>query len=450
MELTKRQRNLLQKTYVDYQQTSVMLDHGVVFERADGLYCWDTRGKRYFDAIGGVYVAILGHRHPRIMEAMRKQMEKAVFVPPLHGTSDIGLEFVDKVGQITPGKLNFVKGFSGGSEANEAAFKFARQYFKQTGHPHKYKFISMYLSYHGATLATASASGGAMRKPKIEPEVGGFIKVPNPIQLRDRFPSWESANSYCAENIGEVIKNENPETIAGIILEPICNTAGIVKPTKDFFQSVRQICDNNQVMLIFDEVLTGLAKTGKMFAAQLFDVVPDILTTGKSLSGGVCPMGVMTAREDLADAFFGEPEANVHFAHGHTWGGNPLASAVGIETINVISEERLDEKAVLLGDYLVGKLAGLKKLGIVGEIRGSGVLRGVEIVTDDKSNKPFPSDAKLGGALKRTAIDNGLIMRIDPDWFAVCPPLIASERDIDEMYDLIEKSVVDALAMVRE
>ena len=426
-----------------------MLDYGVVFEKADGLYCWDTNGKRYFDAIGGVYVAILGHRHPRIMEAMRRQMEKAVFVPPLHGTSDIGLEFVDYVGQITPGNLNFVKGFSGGSEANEAAFKFARQYFKQTGHPHKYKFISMYLSYHGATLATASASGGALRKPKIEPEVAGFIKVPNPIQLRDRFPSWELANNFCADAIAQVIENENPDTVAGIILEPICNTAGIVKPTKEFFKTVRRICDKNQVLLIFDEVLTGLAKTGKMFGAQLFDVVPDILTTGKSLSGGACPMGVMTARDSLADAFFGEPEANVHFAHGHTWGGNPLASVVGIETIKIIGEEKLDKKGAALGDYLVQKLSGLKKLGIVRDIRGSGVLRGVELVVDSETNKPFPQGAKLGSALKRTAIKNGLIMRIDPDWFAVCPPLIASEHDIDEMYDLIERSVVEALAMVK-
>lgn len=449
MDLSERQKELLKKTYVDYQPTSYILRHGAVFERTEGLYCWDTNGKRYFDAIGGIFVAVLGHRHPRVIEAMRKQIEKNVFVPPLHGISDVGLEYIDKVGSITPGTLNFVKGFCGGSEANEAAFKFARQYFKQTGHPDKYKIISMYLSYHGATLATATASGGASRKPKFEPQVSGFLKVPNPIQLRDDFPDWESTNRFCARMIEEVIVNENPETVAGVLLEPICNTAGIVKPTQEFFQTVRRLCEEHNVLLIFDEVLTGLAKTGKMFAAELFDVVPDILTSGKSLSGGAVPMGIMAVREDLTESFFGDPDDNVHFAHGHTWGGNPLASAVGIATIDVVLEQKLDQKAVELGEYLVKKLKGLKKYGIVREIRGSGVLRGVELVEDDKTNRPFPSDAKLGKALKRTAADNGLIMRIDPDWFAVCPPLIAEERDIDEMIELLERSLVEALETIK-
>ena len=175
MALNSRQKELMGKTFIDFQQTSYMQEHGVVFNKAEGLYCWDTEGKRYFDAIGGVYVATLGHRHPEILDAMRAQMEKAIFVPPLHGISDVGLEFIEKMGSITPGNLNFIKAFSGGSEANEAAFKFVRQYYKQTGKPNKYKFISMYLSYHGATMAAATASGGAARRTKFEPPVGGFL-----------------------------------------------------------------------------------------------------------------------------------------------------------------------------------------------------------------------------------------------------------------------------------
>jgi len=448
MALNSRQKALMGKTFIDFQQTSYMQEHGVVFNKAEGLYCWDTDGKRYFDAIGGVYVATLGHRHPEILEAMRKQMDKAIFVPPLHGTSDIGLEFIERMGSITPGNLNFIKAFSGGSEANEAAFKFIRQYYKQTGKPNKYKFISMYLSYHGATMAAATASGGSARRTKFEPQVGGFLKVPNPVQLRDVFKNWEETNRFCANWIEDVIVNENPETIAGVLLEPICNTGGIVKPTVEFFQKVRKICDKYNVALILDEVLTGIAKTGKMFGADLFGIVPDVLTTGKGLSGGAYPMGVLAVREDMAKAFIGRPEEGLHFGHGHTWAGNPLASAVGIATIDVINKYRMCEKAQILGEYLEEKLEGLKKYDVIREIRGSGVLRGVELVQNTGTNTPFPSNSKLGDALKITSIKNGLIMRVDSDWFALCPPLIAEKSDIDELIGLVDRSLQEALSMV--
>jgi adenosylmethionine-8-amino-7-oxononanoate aminotransferase len=197
------------------------------------------------------------------------------------------------------------------------------------------------------------------------------------------------------------------------------------------------------VILIFDEVITGFAKTGRMFAAQTFGVTPDIICTGKGISNGVIPLGAMIAREDMGDAFFGAAEEGVHFAHGHTFAGNPLACAVGIAVIDEILEKRLDEKAVRLGDYLAAKLACLKKFGVVREVRGKGILRGVEFVKDTRTMQPFP---ELGTALKRTAVQNGIIMRVDPTWFAVCPPLIAEEADIDEMYELVEKSVADALS----
>jgi len=182
-----------------------------------------------------------------------------------------------------------------------------------------------------------------------------------------------------------------------------------------------------------------------MFAAQTFGVTPDIICTGKGISNGVIPLGAMIAREDMAEAFFGPPETGVQFAHGHTFAGNPLASAVGIAVIDEMIEHRLDEKAVRLGDYLASRLECLKKYGVVREVRGKGVLRGVELVKDTRGMQPFP---ELGKAMKRTALANGIILRVDPSWFAVCPPLIAEEADIDEMCGLIEKSLTDALALV--
>jgi adenosylmethionine-8-amino-7-oxononanoate aminotransferase len=448
MKPTTRYSQLLQRTFIDYRQTSEVISAPLIFERAEGLYCWDIEGKRYFDAIGGIYVAILGHRHPRIMDAMRRQMERMTFAAPLHGIADVTLDFVEKLGSITPENLNYVKPFSGGSEAIEAAMKLARQYFKQTGQPGKYKFISVYLSYHGGTLAATAAGGGKQRRTKFEPLMGGFLKVFSPIQYRDRFSSWEETNRFCARMFEDVIVNEGSETIAGILIEPICNTAGIVTPTEEYFHILRDICNRHNVLLIFDEVVTGFARTGEMFAAQTFGVTPDIICSGKGLSSGALPIGVMAAREDMADAFYGPVEDGVQFAHGHTFAGNPLACAVGIAVIDEIVEKALHKKARRLGHYLAQRLEGLKRYGVVREVRGKGVLRGVELVQDTTTMAPFPVDNKLGAALKKTALKNGLIMRIDPDWFAVSPPLIAEESDIDEMCELIEKSLQEALDLV--
>jgi adenosylmethionine-8-amino-7-oxononanoate aminotransferase len=448
MQATARQRELLKRTFIDFQQTSEVLKDPLIIDRADGLYYWDVEGKRYWDAIGGVYVAVLGHRYPRVMEAMQRQMEKLTFAPPLHGISDVALDFIEKLGSVTPGNLNYIKAFSGGSESVEAALKFTRQYFKQTGHPHKYKFITLYLAYHGATFATMSAGGTGKRKTKFEPLMPGFLKVFSPIQLRDRFSSWEETNRFAAQIIEDVIVNEDPETVAGILLEPICNTGGIVTPTDEYFQILRDICDRHNVVLIFDEVLTGFGRTGDMFAAQTFGVTPDIICSGKGLSTGAIPIGAMMAREDMGAAFYGPAEEEIQFAHGHTYAANPLSAAVGIAVIDEIVTQELDKKARRLGEQIRNRLEGLKRYGVIREVRGKGVLLGVELVQDAETLEPFPTGNKLGDAMKKTALDNGLIMRISPDWFAVSPPLIADESDINELCDLIEKSLADALEMV--
>jgi adenosylmethionine-8-amino-7-oxononanoate aminotransferase len=448
MGISPRQEQLIRHTFIDFKQTSDFLNRPLVFERADGLYVWDQDGRQYFDAIGGIFVAVLGHRHPRVIEAVRRQMDRMTFAPPLHGTTDRALDFVEKLASVTPGNLNYVKGFSGGSESVEAAMKFTRQYFKQTGHPDKHKFIGNYLSYHGSTLAATAAGGGAHRKAKFQPEVPGYLKVLSPIQLRDRFDSWEATNRFCAQLYEDVIVSEDPSTIAGVILEPISNTGGMVTPTAEYHQMIREICTRHNVLLIFDEVLTGFAKTGDMFAAQTYGVTPDILCGGKGLATGVIPVGAMMAREDLADCFYGPLASNVQFQHGHTFAGNPLAAAAAIATIDELVEGDYAAKARRLGERLRGRLEGLKSTGVVREVRGLGVLLAVELVQDATTNEPFPADRKLGEALRMAALDNGLILRIDPDWFAVCPPLVAEESDIDDLCDRIERSLAQAIAKV--
>jgi len=445
MPLDERRIGLLKHTFLDYQQTAEFLKNPLVMERAQGLYYWDLEGKRYFDSIGGIFVAVLGHGHPRVIEAMRKQMEIMSFAPPLHGIADVTLDFVEKLGAVAPGTLNYVKPFSGGSESVEAALKFVRQYWKQRGHPGKYKFVSRYFGYHGGTFGAMAASGTGKRKSPFEPQMAGFVKVFPPTYYRDRFATWDECNRFCARMFEDVIINEDPETVAGVILEPIGNTGGIITPTQEYFQIIREICDRHNVLLIFDEVITGFGRTGNMFAAQTFAVTPDIICGGKGLSSGAIPLGAMIAREDLAEAFWGDVADEVNFAHGHTFAGNPLACAVGLAVLDEITEQGLAQKAEALGAYLTEKLEGLKKFGVVREVRGKGMLRGVELMQDNGTPQPFPA---LGHALKQTALKNGLIMRIDPSWFAVAPALIADKAAIDELYDLIERSLAEALEQV--
>jgi adenosylmethionine-8-amino-7-oxononanoate aminotransferase len=445
MLLDARRDQLVRRTFLDYRQMSEFLEQPLIINKAKGLYYWDKDGKRYFDGIGGIFVAVLGHGHPRVIEAMHKQMELISFAPPLHAISDVGLDLVERLGELTPGNLNYVKPFSGGSESVEAALKFARQYFKQAGYPNKFKFVSRYFGYHGGTFGAMAASGTGKRKTPFEPHVPGFVKVFPPTYYRDRFSSWEECNRFSARMFEDVIVMEDPDTVAGIIVEPIGNTGGIITPTEEYFQILREICDKYNVLLIFDEIITGYARTGNMFAAQTFGVTPDIICGGKGLSSGVIPLGAMMAREDMGELFIGPAEQEVSFAHGHTFAGNPLACAVGLAVLDELVEQNYEAKARDMGDYLATKLEGLKQYGVIREVRGKGILRGVELVRDSEKLQPFP---ELGRALKRTTLNNGLIMRVDPNWFAVAPALIAERSDIDELVDLIERSLLDALEQV--
>jgi len=442
LKLDARQEGLITRSFLDYQSTALFMEEPLIVSRAEGLYYWDVEGKRYFDGIGGIFAATLGHRHPRVVEALHRQLDKLTFAPPMHGVADVTLDFVERLGEVTPGTLNFIKPFSGGSESIEAAMKFARQYFRQTGRPGKYKFASRYQGYHGATFGAMAASGTGKRKTPFEPQLGGFIKVFPPTYYRDRFSSWEECNRFCARMFEDVIIHEDPDSVAGVIVEPIGNTGGIITPTEEYFEILRATCDQYDVLLIFDEIITGFGRTGDMFAAQTFGVTPDIICGGKGLSSGMLPLGAMMAREDMGQAFLGPAEEERNFAHGHTYAGNPLACAVGIAVIDEIVENNLAPKARELGRHLRSRLEGLKKHGVVREVRGKGLLLGVELVRDAATNVPYP---ELGRALKKTALQNGLIIRVDPGWFAVCPALTAEKEDLDEMCDLVETSLVQAM-----
>jgi len=369
----------------------------------------------------------------------------------MHGIADVTFDFIEKLSEVTPEGMGYVKTYSGASEAMESAIKFSRQYHKQSGSPGKYKFLSRYQSYHGATMGAMSASGTGMRKTPFEPQLPGFLKLWPPTYFHERLPegtSWEECNRICAHMFEDVIVNEDASTVAGIIMEPIGNTGGLITPTEEYFSIVRDICDRHNVLLILDETITGFCKTGSMFGCQSFGVRPDIIVTGKGVSNGIVPLAAMICQSDMATAFIDEPGADTmhFFAHGHTFANNPLACAVGSAVLEEMVSQQLDLKSQRLGDIIFRRFTAMQeRFGCIREVRGRGILRGVTLVKDRESNEPWP---ELGTAMKTTAMRNGLIVRIDPTWFTVAPALCAEEEDIEELCDLVEQSLVSSFFFV--
>ncbi|MFO0947529.1 MAG: aspartate aminotransferase family protein [Planctomycetota bacterium] len=419
----------------------------LIMARADGVHYWDVQGKKYLDALSGIYVTSVGHNNRRVIDAMRAQLDRLHFSPPMHGTNPIAIRLANLLAELAPGDLSTTKFQCGGSEVTEAAIKLARQYHRLTGSPGKYKIISRYLSWHGSTLGSLSASGLKSRRVVNEPLAPGFLHVFPPTCYRCPFgKEYPGCSVTCATLIGDVIEMEGPETVAAIMVEPIGHTGGIIDPPAEYLPLLREICDRYNVLLIFDEIITGMGRTGHMFAAETFGVVPDVLCTAKGMSGGYSPLSAMICRRPIADAFWGPIEANPGFVEGHTFEGNPIACAVGIAVIEEILERDLLANARAQGVRL---RAGFERLatkhGVIGDIRGKGLFQGIEFVRNVKTKEPFSPELAFGVRVGKRALQNGLLCRFDPHWIAFGPALVSSAEQIDEMLAILDLSMGQVL-----
>jgi adenosylmethionine-8-amino-7-oxononanoate aminotransferase len=419
----------------------------LIMARADGILYWDMTGKRYLDALSGIYVTAVGHNNRRVIEAIRRQLDTLHFSPVMHGTNPPAVQLATMLAEVAPGTLNTVKFQCGGSEVTEAAIKLARQYQRLAGHPGRYKVISRYQSWHGSTLGSLSASGLKSRKTVNEPLAPGFLHVFPPTCYRCPFgKSYPDCNITCATIVGQVIEMEDPATVAAVMVEPIGHTGGIIDPPPEYLKILREVCDEHGILLIFDEIITGMGRTGHLFAAETFDVVPDVLCTAKGLSGGYAPLSAMICTEQIADTFWGPISENPGFVEGHTFEGNPISCAAGIAVLREILDNDLCGNARCQGERLrqgFQKLAD--KYGVIGDIRGKGLLQGIEFVRNVKTREPFPPGQEIGVKIGRKALDNGLLCRFDPHWLAFGPALIVTAEQIDEMVALLDRSMGEEL-----
>src|SRR5437660_1612504 len=370
----------------------------LIMARAEGVHYWDVTGKRYLDALSGIYVVSVGHNNRRVIEALHRQLDTLTFSPVMHGTNPLAVQLANLLAELAPGDLSAVKFQCGGSEVTEAAIKLARQYHKLTGSPGKYKIIARYQSWHGSTMGSLPASGLKSRRTVNEPLAPGFLHVFPPTCYRCPFgQTYSDCGITCATIVGDVIAMEDPATVAAVLVEPIGHTGGIIDPPEEYLPILREVCDRHNVLLIFDEIITGIGRTGRMFAAETFGVTPDVLLVAKGLSGGYAPLSAMICRKPIADAFWGPVEDNPGFVEGHTFEGNPLSCAAGLAVLREILERDLCANARQQGERLRAGFERLaRKYGVIGDIRGKGLLQGVEFVRDPKTKEPFPAETAFG------------------------------------------------------
>jgi len=438
------QEQYLKRLFVR-SQMSEFVKEPLIMSKADGMTYWDVNGKEYLDGLSGIYTTSVGHNNPRVISAMKDQLDKLHFSPVMHGTNPVAVQLANRLIELSPGDMAAVKLLSGGSEATEAAFKMARQYHKLTGNATKYKIISRYHSWHGSTMASMSAAGLTSRREGSEPLATGHLHVFPPTCYRCPFgKEYPTCEITCATLIEDTIQLEGPGTVAAIIVEPIGHTGGIIDPPEEYLPMLRAMCDKYNVLLIFDEIITGTGRTGQMFAAETFDVLPDLICLGKGLSGGYSPLSALICRQHVADAFWGDPAENPGFVEGHTFEGNPVSSAVGLAVLEEIVENDLCANARKMGERFRAGFEEMKKHGIVGEIRGKGLLLGMELVADVNTKEPF--DPPIGVEIGKQCLQNGLLLRFDPHWLAIGPALNVNEEQADRILALLDQSIEQVLA----
>lgn len=416
--------------------------------RGEGIYLFDDEGRRYIDATGGPILCSLGHGSAEMAAALAEQAARIAFVYRFDFTTPELEECCRLICEKTGGLMDRVFTVSGGSEAVEMAVKLARKYQIESGHPSKYKVISRWMSYHGMTNGALALSGFPFRKADYVPLLAPGIHIPPAFCYRCWFGlAPERCALECAQALETEILCQGPQTVAAFIAEPVSGMSLCgAHPPAGYFPKIREICDRYGVLLILDEVMTGFGRTGKYFAYMHTGAAPDILALGKGIAGGYFPMGAAAATARVVEAI---ASGSGIFGAGHTWAGNPLAAAAALKAMAILDRERLVERAAELGEYLARKLEALRGLAIVGDVRGRGLMQGIEFVRDRTTREPLDPKLMFWIQLHHEARAQGLILECAGgcdrgqagDMTMLGPPFITTRAEIDEIVVRLERVI---------
>lgn len=410
--------------------------------KGDGVYVIDTEGKRYLDASGGAAVSCLGHSHPKVIQAIKDQVDQLAYAHTGFFTNSALEELSDHLIARAPGDLQYVYMVSGGSEAMEAALKLGRQFFIEKGEPERRHFIARRQSYHGNTLGALAVGGNMWRREQFSPILIDSNYVPPCYAYRDQRPD-ETPEDYglrIAEELDERIRQLGPETVIGFVAETVVGaTAGALAPTAGYLKRIREICDRHGILLILDEVMCGMGRTGTLFACEQDGVAPDIAAIAKGLGGGYQPIGAMLCTGKIYDTI---RDGSGFFQHGHTYMGHPTACAAALAVQQVIEEEDLLTNVRDKGEKLFDALkARFGNHPFVGDIRGRGLFRALEIVADRGTKEPVDASIQIHAKIKRNAMERGLMCypgggTIDGkrgSHILLAPPFIIDDSHIEEI-----------------
>ena len=414
----------------------------VVFEKGEGSTLIDIQGRRYLDALSGAWVANVGHGRAEIAEAMAEQAAKMAYTSAFQFLNKPVIEMNKKLTEIMPGSLKRIFVASGGAEAIEAALAMARQYHFNNGQPDRYQFISRQKSYHGSAFGGKSVSGlgRAGLQAMFGPLLPGAHQVTAPDTYRfEPWPDSQTQNIQAALDVVRTIEREGPDSIAAMIGETISSAGATHIPHPEYWQIIREACDKYGVLLILDEVLVGMGRTGKWFACEHFNVEPDILTMSKGLASGYMPISAVAVSDKVSRRF--EGDAQDTFSHGHTYGNHPVACAAALKNIEILEREDLVKKSAEQGSYLLEQLQTLKdRHPSVGDVRGIGLLAVVELVQDKKTKQPFGVDAKMSAQVFQYLMEERVFLRVN-DVINVAPPFVITRDEIDQIVSAISKSI---------
>ena len=412
-----------------------------------GCYLIDKNGDKWLDGVAGIWCVNVGYGRQELADVAQAQMAKLPFLTPTM-THDPGIMLSNKLLEMS-GMDGHVYLSNSGSEANEAAFKIVWQYHAQSGEPgghQRYKIISRYRAYHGNTLGGMNATGQAERKMGYGVNLPGFIHIPPPYPYRSSEATPAEHGLACAKTLEETIIYEGAQTVAAFIMEPMISGGGVLIPPDEYLPAVREVCDKYGVLLILDEVVSGFGRTGKMFGYEHWNVKPDIFTFAKGIASGYIPLGATVVTQKIFDAFLGEAGDLSHFRHINTYTMHPVSCAVGLRNIQMIEEENLADNSAKMGQYILDELDDLIEHPYVGEVRGKGLLVGIELVTDKESKAPLGSE-KTAAVLKYCKDKRVLLGRNGntvpglSNIVLIAPPLVIGQSEADQ----IVSTVKDAL-----
>jgi adenosylmethionine-8-amino-7-oxononanoate aminotransferase len=418
-----------------------------VWVRGEGALLYDAAGREFLDALSGLWNVIVGHGRRELGQAALRQMEQLAYVSSYSGgTHPLAIELGERLaGLCYPGIRRFFF-TSGGAEANEAAFKTVRYYWKAQGKPEKTQIISRNWGYHGTTLAAMSATGIASYWPMFEPRVPGFHHVESPYPYRFDRDRWARPNDprtpgqMAADLVEEAILREGADRVAAFIGEPVQGAGGVIVPPDDYWPRVRQICDRHSVLLIADEVITGFGRTGPWFALSRYGVEPELVTFAKGITSGYFPMGGMGVNASIADCIDND-RPDMTWMHAHTYSAHPVGCAVALANLDLLTREGLVERVATLGERLLQGLQSIADHPHVGDVRGIGLMAAVELVKDRGSGAEFPASESVGARVHQATQDRGMFTRMRGDVYNLAPCYASQEAQIDRMVDVLGESI---------